>query len=415
MRQFLKDLNVDWIGKSKYFVVGSLALLLAGGAAMWQDGGPLWGVDFKGGTLVYVRFAQEPPIDQIRQGLSQQNLGDANVQAINDINNPGAHEVVIRIEQQGQGEQALDAGKQRILAALNTTFPAPQTGKPDINNTGSAAIAETLTRRDPLGLGPTSAARYEELAKAITGFRDRQRGGLLTNLDELTQAPEVTAAVSGALKDAYSTGAFAVRNVEIVGPTVGAQLRAQAFWATIYALIGMLVYIALRFEWIYGTAAVIAVFHDVLVTLGFMAIFNYEISLTVIAALLTLVGYSMNDTIVIFDRMRENLRTMRREPLYVIANRSINQTLSRTFLTAGLTFLTVLVLFLMGGEVLRSFSFALLVGVMIGTYSTVGIAAAIVVAWDKFRGGRGLSGATVSVPSRQAGPADKRVAAAGRR
>jgi len=154
--------------------------------------------------------------------------------------------------------------------------------------------------------------------------------------------------------------------VEIVGPKVGSELRRQAVVVTLYALMGMLVYIAFRFEWVYGAAAVLAVFHDVLITLGLFSIFHFEISLTVIAALLTLVGYSMNDTIVIFDRIRENMRLMRREPFKLIVNRSINQTLSRTILTSGLTFLTVLVLFIMGGQVLRAFSFALVVGIFGG-------------------------------------------------
>ena len=141
-----------------------------------------------------------------------------------------------------------------------------------------------------------------------------------------------------------------------------------------------------QFEWVYGAAAVLAVFHDVLITLGLFSIFHVEISLTVSAALLTLVGYSMNDTIVIFDRIRENARLMRREPFKAIVNRSINQTLSRTILTSGLTFLTVLVLFLMGGQVLRAFSFALVVGILVGTYSSFGIAAPLVVAWNQWRG-----------------------------
>jgi preprotein translocase subunit SecF len=161
----------------------------------------------------------------------------------------------------------------------------------------------------------------------------------------------------------------------------------------------MLLYIAFRFEWVYGAAAVLAVFHDVLITLGLFSIFHFEISLTVIAALLTLVGYSMNDTIVIFDRIRENARLMRREPFKAIVNRSINQTLSRTILTSGLTFLTVLVLFLMGGQVLRAFSFALVVGILVGTYSSFGIAAPLVVAWNEWRG----QGAAVISPGTAAG------------
>jgi preprotein translocase subunit SecF len=164
-----------------------------------------------------------------------------------------------------------------------------------------------------------------------------------------------------------------------VGPKVGAKLRQKALFATLYALAGMLVYIAFRFEWIYGLGAVIACFHDTLITIGLFSLFDKEISMTVIAALLTLVGYSMNDTIVIFDRVREDLRLMRKDSFPDIVNKAINQTLSRTILTSGLTFLTVLVLFLLGGEVLRAFSFAMVVGVVVGTYSSFGIAAPIVV------------------------------------
>jgi preprotein translocase subunit SecF len=166
---------------------------------------------------------------------------------------------------------------------------------------------------------------------------------------------------------------------------VGSQLRKQDFLATIYSLAGMLVYLAFRFEWIYGVAAVITVFHDTLITVGAFSLTNKPISLTVIAAILTLIGYSNNDTIVVFDRIRENLKMMRREKLSDIVNRSINQTLSRTILTAGLTFLTVLALFLFGGEVLHGFSFALVIGILIGTYSSIAIAAPILVAYQDWR------------------------------
>ena len=166
-------------------------------------------------------------------------------------------------------------------------------------------------------------------------------------------------------------------------------LRRQAVFATLYALAGILVYIAFRFEWIYGAAAVFAVFHDTLITVGAFSLMNTEISLTVIAAILTLVGYSMNDTIVVFDRIRENLRLTRREPLADVVNRSINQTLSRTVLTSGLTFLTVLSLFIFGGEVLHGFSFALVVGILIGTYSSIAVAAPMLVAYQEWRQGRG--------------------------
>jgi preprotein translocase subunit SecF len=177
--------------------------------------------------------------------------------------------------------------------------------------------------------------------------------------------------------------------VDVVGPTVGHQLEKQALLATLYSLLGMLVYLWFRFQLIYGVAAVVAVFHDTLITVGAFALTGQEISLTVIAAILTLVGYSMNDTIVVFDRIRENLRLSRRESLPDVVNRSINQTLSRTVLTSGLTFLTVLSLYIFGGAVLKGFSFALVVGILIGTYSSIAVAAPMLVAWQQWRAKKG--------------------------
>jgi preprotein translocase subunit SecF len=407
--ELFREVHIDWMGKAKYFIALSLSLLLAGGISWYRKGGLRYGVDFRGGTLVYVRFAAEPPIDKIRQGLASQGLGDSVIQEIKDVTRPASNEVVIGLEQKGQGEEALDTGKAAILQALHGTFgggaadkPAPATplraseaGKPDLNAATLTALTEFLIRRDPLALGSAGNDRYAGLAHDLLSYRDTQRGGLITSLDELKKVQGANDAVIAVLRRDFSLGTFAIRNVEIVGPKVGAQLRRQAILATLYALGGMLLYIAFRFEWVYGAAAVIAVFHDVLITLGFFSLLNYEISLTVIAALLTLVGYSMNDTIVIFDRVRENLRLMRREPLAPIVNRSINQTLSRTILTSGLTFLTVVVLYAMGGQVLRAFSFAMVVGIVIGTYSSFGIAAPIVVAWNKWRG-QGALGTTVA-------------------
>jgi preprotein translocase subunit SecF len=187
-----------------------------------------------------------------------------------------------------------------------------------------------------------------------------------------------------------------------VGPTVGKQLVRKAIQATLYSMLGMLIYLWFRFQLIYGVAAVVACFHDTLITVGAFALLDsfgfkgLEISLTVIAAILTLVGYSMNDTIVVFDRIRENLRLSRREALHDVVNRSINQTLSRTVLTSGLTFLTVLSLYIFGGPVLKGFSFALVVGILIGTYSSIAVAAPMLVAWQDWRSG---SGKAVSLPA----------------
>ncbi len=196
-------------------------------------------------------------------------------------------------------------------------------------------------------------------------------------------------AVEDALKANYHDSGFSQPSVDIVGPTAGKQLQKQAWLATAYSLIGMLVYLWFRFELIYGVAAVVAVFHDTLITVGAFSLTNQEITLTVIAAILTLIGYSMNDTIVVFDRIRENLALSRRESLADVVNRSINQTLSRTVLTSGLTFLTVLSLYLFGGEVLHGFSFALVVGILIGTYSSIAVAAPMLVAYQDWRQKRG--------------------------
>jgi preprotein translocase subunit SecF len=382
---FFKQVDLDWMGNAKYFFGLSFLLLAAGVASILAHGGLFYGIDFKGGTVVDVRFAGPPPIDTLRNGLAQQGIGNSTIVPVSDITTANGNEVLINLEEKGQGAEALDAGKTAILNALHATLGAGEAGKQDFNAAGADTIAEALTRRDPMSLGTAAGDRYNQLARQLTTFRDRDRRGIVTDLGQLS-ASGANANVIAALRDSFYTSTFAIINVEIVGPKVGSELRRQAVVVTLYALGGMLVYIAFRFEWVYGAAAVLAVFHDVLITLGLFSIFHFEISLTVIAALLTLVGYSMNDTIVIFDRIRENARLMRREPFKAIVNRSINQTLSRTILTSGLTFLTVMVLFLMGGQVLRAFSFALVVGILVGTYSSFGIAAPLVVAWNQWRG-----------------------------
>ena len=415
MELFRHNLKIDWMGKAKYFVALSLALLAVGGVSWIRTGGLNYGIDFKGGTAVYVRFAGTPPVDQLRQGLVQAGLGESTIQRISDIADPDANEVVIYLQQQGQGAEALDSGKAAILSAMRATLGGGETGKQDFNAAGETAVAEALVRRDPLALGPSATDRYQELARQWIAYRDRQARGVVQNLDDLSQAG-ATPAVIAALRDAFHPSSFAVVNVEIVGPKVGADLRRQAVLVTLYALGGMLIYIAFRFEWVYGAAAVLAVLHDVLITLGLLSLLRFEVSLTVVAALLTLVGYSMNDSVVIFDRIRENLRIMRREPFPAIVNRSINETLSRTILTGGLTFLSLLVLFFMGGQVLRGFSFALVVGILIGTYSSFGIAAPLLVAWNRWRGPGAVpvSGSAAGTKAR-AGEAQGRLAPAGRR
>jgi preprotein translocase subunit SecF len=189
-------------------------------------------------------------------------------------------------------------------------------------------------------------------------------------------------------QECYTAPYTANRDIEIVGPRVGADLTRQAINATLLALAGMLVYIWFRFEWIYGVGAVLACLHDTIITIGIFSLLDKEITLTVVAALLTLVGYSMNDTIVIFDRIRENLHLNRRERLVDVINRSVNQTLSRTVMTSGLTFIAVLALFIWGGPVLHGFSLALVIGIIIGTYSSVFVASPIVLFWHDWADAR---------------------------
>jgi preprotein translocase subunit SecF len=240
------------------------------------------------------------------------------------------------------------------------------------------------------------------LAKAGIGDAQIQRISSVTGQmgnDEVISLPASSAtdqahdagrlAVENALRANYSDSGFGQPSVQIVGPTAGRQLQKQAAWATFFSLMGMLIYLAVRFELIYGVAAVVAVFHDTLITVGAFSLTNQEISLTVIAAILTLIGYSMNDTIVVFDRIRENLALSRREGLADVVNRSINQTLTRTVISSGLTFLTVMSLFLFGGPVLRGFSFALVVGILIGTYSSIAVAAPMLVAYQDWRKSKG--------------------------
>ncbi len=243
--------------------------------------------------------------------------------------------------------------------------------------TTAEAIRETLARQ---GLADAT----------IQGVTDRSDTFLIKLPLERTGGEQSQEVELGRKKvrDALNTigperEAYEILGTEAVGAVAGAQLRNKAIAVTLAALVGMLVYIAFRFEWTYGAAAVIAVFHDVLVTLGFFSIFQWEVSLTVIAALLTLVGASVNDTIVVFDRVRENRRLHRRDSLYKITNDSINQTLSRTVITQGLIILSVLAMVIFGGDVLRNFSLALLIGTIVGTYSSIAVASPIMVWWEQ--------------------------------
>ncbi len=377
--EFFRNTNIDFLGKKWYFLAFSLVFSVAGLFSMLFYNHIPWGVDFRGGTLVYVRFSHAPDYGAITSEMDHAGLKTPKIQRYGLISN---NEVLIDLDVRESSEQDLSQGKNRIIQALETKAPA---GKEDLNNASFLKIKQYLLDKDPLHLGTDADQKYGAQAQAVVDYRDKVQGGVLNSLDQLKSAAGVDPTAAASLSDGFFLSDFGVRNVEIIGPQVGSQLRTQAGLATLYSLLGMLVYLGFRFEWIYGVAAVVTVFHDTLITVGAFSITNTPITLTVIAAILTLIGYSNNDTIVVFDRIRENIKLMRREKLSDIVNRSINQTLSRTILTAGLTFLTVLALFIFGGEVLRGFSLALVIGILIGTYSSIAIAAPILVAYQDWR------------------------------
>jgi preprotein translocase subunit SecF len=378
--EFFRNTKIDFLGKKWYFLGFSLIFSIAGIVSMavrhhkTGDWVPL-GIDFRGGTNVVVKFTSTPNTTAIRAALDRVGLHNARIQTFDDASK---NEVLIALDQKDTSESDTSRGQNLIIQSLATGAEA---GKKDLNNVGADDVAAALVQRDPTRAAPDE---YKKMAQAIKEYRTKN--GIFKNMDELTGV--VPAPVAAALKQDFYSSNFSVQGTTVVGPQVGGQLQRQAELAVFFSLIGMLVYLWFRFELIYGVAAVVAVFHDTLITIGAFSLTNKEITLTVIAAVLTLVGYSMNDTIVVFDRIRENVKLMRRESLAEIVNRSINQTLSRTILTSGLTFLTVLSLYLFGGEVLNGFSFALVIGIIIGTYSSIAVAAPMLVAYQDWRASR---------------------------
>jgi preprotein translocase subunit SecF len=383
--ELFKNTKFDFLGKKWPFIGLSLVLTAAGWISIGVKG-MRYGIDFKGGAQIWLRFAQEPPVQQIRSALESKLPGEVSVQQIT-----GKPEVLIGTEI--KDEKELNANIQLIEDILHGMY-GDTSGKIDLNNSSAPELAERL--RGPLQQAgvPLSEQDLQDLCAEIGNYR-KDHGGIVRSVDEVSGVKGVTPKVVEVLKANVSLGPFTILEKEVVGPKIGAELRRQAVLATLYALAGMLVYIAFRFEWIYGVAAVVAVFHDTLITIGLFSLFNKPLSLTVVAALLTLVGYSMNDTIVVFDRIRENLKMVRRESLENIINLSVNQTLSRTVLTSGLTLLTALALWIFGGDVLNGFSFALVVGIIVGTYSSVFVASPILVFWQNFRGKGGKGSAPV--------------------
>lgn len=405
MIEIFKNANYDFLGKKRLFIGLSWVLIVAGLASLLYrtfDGKENtsafnMGVDFAGGTLATVKFRSAPDSNTIRQALEKQGVEGSKIiiQPVTDeIGQAPKNEILVRLpnevkveRQQGQSETAAkalndaDIGKQKILAALSS-FDDPSTkGKVDINKIGSDILKSALIEKAKL-----DQQSADEAARAIVDYREKARAGLIGDINEVKNINGVPPQIGESLSKDFFAGFASVKSAEAVSPQVGADLRNSAIVVTLVSCIAMLAFVAFRFKsWGFGIGAVIAVFHDVLVTLGIFSIMQWEINLTVIAALLTLVGYSMNDTIVIFDRMREMMKTKRRDGLEKLSNDAINQTLSRTIITSGLTFLTVCAMLVFGGEVLKSFSWCLFIGILIGTYSSIYIASPFMLMWEDWR------------------------------
>jgi preprotein translocase subunit SecF len=390
--EIFKHVSIDWLGKKWLFFGLSWFLIALGVLGYVLNKGLKFGIDFTGGTVIYAKFSQKTDSNRIRKALETDSVTPPIIQAYGkELQN----KVQIRMQTIFSGDN-IRAGRKKVLNLLRKEFDPEHLDATqiDFNNikfeTGFEVLPRHFLSADPDNLKSQNKASqdiddyYRGLAQRLLDFRDKQQDGLVGSLDDLKNVSGVSSSDIASLKQGFYAGPFAVQGMDSLGAVVGSDLRRRAELAVLASFAGMLIYIWFRFKFIYGVAAVVALIHDLAVTLGLFALTQKEISLTVIAALLTLVGYSMNDTIVVFDRVRENLRLIRKEPLLKILNLSINQTLSRTIMTSGMTFLSVFALYVFGGEVLHGFSFALTVGIIIGTYSSIGIASPIVEWWYRY-------------------------------
>jgi len=387
--EFFRDTHIDFMKYRKYWIIVSLALVVIGIFSVFVHGKLNVGIDFAGGTQLTLQFAEEPELDDLRRILNQAGVEDSTLQRFGDSE---AHEVLIKTPVvEGTEEGARDPVVDALDAEFNAEHYAAEGAEAsavalDLNRAGVEDVTSFLAARDPEGrlaggtVDPALPSPYAGVADAV--IEVRRENGIITSWDEVGNAPGVGSEVATALEaDAY-LGEFAVLGIENVGPQMGRELRLKGILAVILSLLGMLAYIWIRFELRFGIGALMAVLHDVLVGLGLFALAGFEFNLTTIAAFLTLVGYSVNDTVVIFDRVRENMQKSPSTPLLETMNRSINECLSRTVLTSGTTLLAVGALLVLGGDVLRGFAFVLTIGVFVGTYSSIYIASPFALLWE---------------------------------
>lgn len=374
----LRDTNFDFMKYRRFWIGLSLATLVAGLVGIFFLDRLNFGVDFAGGTQMTLKFREQPNVEELRGLVASAGYDDAVIQRFGAA---GDNEVMIRTPIVGGSEEGSAA---RLLAALNARYNAGGAAA-DLNQIGAVSLGELLARANPDGVSTEAApGHYQAVAEAV--MAERKRDGLFTDWSQVSRAGGVSAAALDVVRRTATLGSFSVLATENVGPQVGAELRQRGILAVVGAIVGMLLYIWVRFELRFAVGATMATLHDVLITLGFFAWAGYEFNLTTVAAFLTLIGYSVNDTVVTFDRVRENLRKSRTADTVAMLNRSINQTLSRTVLTGGTTFVAALALFFFGGDVLRGFAFVLAVGILVGTYSSIFIASPFALLWEKWFG-----------------------------
>ncbi|MEE4273144.1 MAG: protein translocase subunit SecF [Thermoanaerobaculales bacterium] len=376
--RIIGDTNIPFLSYRRIALSISLLVIAAGLAYQFLGPGLNRGIDFVGGTQVTLKFRGEPDLDQLRATMADLETGTPTLQRFDE---PEKHEILIRV-QNPEGEEGDFTGP--IIELLHRDLNADLAGAFDLNTRGAQELRDLLAEVDPDGTGldrEGGAEYYEPMAEAVLEVRKER--GIFQDLAELDQVEGVSDAVLTTIKEQSALGAFALLGAESVGPAVGEDLKKKAQLAVVFSLIGMLVYIWLRFQLPFGIGAVAALFHDVLISLTALAVTGREINLPTVAALLALVGYSVNDSVVVFDRVRENLKLHRGEDLEGLMNTSINQTLSRTFITSGTTLMVVLSLYFFGGDVINTFAFVLLVGVIVGTYSSIFVASPVALAMHR--------------------------------
>lgn len=398
MFDFFSNINVNWMGIRKPLIAISVVVLLAGlvsaiSRQVTPGGTEAFnlGVDFQGGTVITAKFKGDRPTDdQIRDALEGVGLNETVIQASLDKTD----EVLIKVPLlEGETDKTtLTSGAPAQNAEAAPATNTETAGNSEANSAASDANAEGNTAANSPSNSETAApVNTSAESAANTNTQENTQAQIDESLNQVSAGPALVRraldnfgkeAQPNLALDADPDAKYKIVGIDSVGPVAGEQLRNQAVIATLLGMVGILLFIAFRYDWTYAAGAVIAVFHDVLITLAFFTMFQWEISLTVLAALLTLVGFSVNDSIVIFDRIRENLTLKRTQPIFDLTNDSINQTMSRTIVTNGLVFLSVLALVLFGGQVLRGFSLALFVGAITGTYSTIAIASPIAIWWQ---------------------------------